>query len=203
MHYHCLTKSQLYFIINYYKMKKILLILSLFVSTLSFGQSFDVSLNLAPMVVNNYSGAFMYNLNDDMSVGSVIGYQNLKLGDFKFQSFYIAPEFRFYFDADENDGYYAAGYMKFRSASSNENYGFNENGDYVEYEITNTGLAVGANFGRVWSTRSGFFFNPWSGLGLFVFDKQKYSNDYVPSDEETTNLSNFEFRLGLSLGWRF
>jgi hypothetical protein len=180
-------------------------------------QTHDISLNLAPIAFSNYSLAYYYNLDDNMSVGSVIGYQNLKISstdfnwnseDIGYKGFYIAPEFRYYFNPDEgNDGYFAGVYTKFRSiGTTGDAYSYiDDNGDIKGYDEKNTGLSLGITTGRLWATRVGLTFSTWMGIGYFLFDKTTYTNDYDPSKElftVDTNLPTLDFRVGITVGYR-
>lgn len=181
-------------------------------------QTHDVSLNIAPIALSNYSVNYLYNFADDMSVGSVIGYQNFKIDDpsvaggtVGYTSFYLAPEFRYYFNPDEgNDKAFAGGYLKYRNAgTTGEVYsGFLSDGTPVDYDVRSNGVALGIMFGRLWQTRIGLNFSIWSGIGYYLFDKTSYSNSYDPDKDPgvinvTTNLPSLDFRLGINVGYRF
>lgn len=181
-------------------------------------QTHDVSLNLAPIVFSNYSVNYMYNFTDEMSVGSVLGYQNITVdntvtgtGEIKYTGFYIAPEFRYYFNPDEgNDKFYAGGYLKYRNAGTSGGVysGFLSDGTtLVDYDVKNNGLALGIVFGKLWQTRVGLNFTLWSGVGYYLFDTESYTNNYDPDKDPalitvTTNLPALDFRFGINVGYR-
>ena len=187
---------------------------ALFGCNLANAQTHDVSLNLAPIVFGNYSGNYSFNFEEDMSAGAVIGYQNFKISDgnteYSYKGFYVAPEFRYYFNPDEgNDGFFAGGYLKYRNmGTSGKPYtGFLEDGTNVDYDQKNSGLALGVMFGKLWQTRIGLNFSVWSGIGYYLFDKTTYTNSYDPDKDPffvnaTTNLPSLDFRLGLNVGYR-
>lgn len=180
-------------------------------------QTHDVSLNIAPIVFSNYSVNYMFNFTDEMSVGSVIGYQNITIddptaatGEIKYTGFYLAPEFRYYFNPDEgNDKFYAGGYLKYRNAgTSGDVYsGFLADGSLVNYDIKTNGVALGIVFGKLWQTRVGLNFTLWSGVGYYLFDSESYTNNYDPDKDPnftniTTNLPALDFRFGVNVGYR-
>ncbi|MCU0441352.1 MAG: DUF3575 domain-containing protein [Bacteroidia bacterium] len=180
-------------------------------------QTHDVSLNIAPIVFSNYSVNYMFNFTDEMSVGSVIGYQNITIddptvagGEIKYTGFYLAPEFRYYFNPDEgNDKFYAGGYLKYRNAgTSGDIYtGFLADGSLVNYDVKNNGVALGIVFGKLWQTRVGLNFTLWSGVGYYLFDNESYTNNYDPDKDPNlitinSNLPSLDFRFGVNVGYR-
>jgi hypothetical protein len=196
-------------------MKKIqILAAAAFLSfNLAKAQTHDVSLNLAPIVFSNYSGNYSFNFAEDMSTGVVIGYQNLKVESgsrYSYKGFYIAPEFRYYFNTDEgNDGFFAGGYLKYRNmATSGKPYaGFLKDGSGVTYDEKNNGLALGIMTGRLWQTRIGLNFSIWSGIGYYLINKTTYTDKYDPKKDPflgstTTNLPKLDFRFGVNVGYR-
>jgi hypothetical protein len=198
-------------------LKQTLVLIFAFCSLKTFAQTIDFSINLAPMVFTNFSGNLSYNLEDNMSVGTVIGYQNLKITatsgttteEVGYGGFYIAPEFRYFFNPDRgNDGFFAGPYLKFRSmGSSGEAYAaLDANGDVVNYDTKNTGLALGIVLGKTWITNSNIFFTTWTGLGYYLFNKTTNSKDFEKdplTTEITSSVPTLDFRLGLSVGYRF
>lgn len=174
-------------------------------------QTHDVSLNLAPMIVNNFSGAYFYNINDELSTGGTVGYQNLKLGDdFQYSGIYIAPEARFFFNPNyENDGVFIGGYLKFRNFKSTGGTTtiIDDNGNFetINYDIVNTGFGAGVTTGWQFVHDSGFLFAVWSGVGAYFVNSYKYSDDRIDDDlfGDSGNLPGIDFRLGVSVGWRF
>jgi hypothetical protein len=187
---------------------------ALFGCTVANAQTHDVSLNLAPMVLGNYSLNYSFNFQEDMSAGTVIGYQNLKIDDgtttYSYKGFYVAPEFRYYFNPDEgNDGFFAGGYLKYRNmGTEGEPYiGVLEDGTDVLYDTKNSGLALGILTGKLWQTRFGMNITIWSGIGYYLINKTTYTNSYNPDTDPYltttyTNLPTLDFRLGLNIGYR-
>ncbi len=198
-------------------LKKSLVLILALCSIKTFAQTTDVSVNLLPMIFTNFSANISYNLNDNISVGGVIGYQNLKIEtttlgvteEVGYGGFYIAPEMRYYFNPDNgNDGFFAGPYLKFRSmGSTGESYTATDvNGNIVNYDTKNTGLALGLILGRNWVTNSNIFFTTWSGIGYYLVNNEKNTKDFVPSPgfvEVDSNVPTLDFRLGLSVGYRF
>lgn len=194
--------------------KSLAIAAALFGCTVANAQTHDISLNLAPMVLGNYSLNYSFNFQEDMSGGIVVGYQNLKISDgtndYAYKGFYIAPEFRYYFNPNEgNDGFFAGGYLKFRNMGTDGKpyFGYLEDGTYVEYDQKNVGLALGAMAGKLWQTRFGMNFTIWSGLGYYLINKDSYTNSYIPDKDPalvttTTNLPALDFRFGVNIGYR-
>lgn len=187
------------------------------------GGSFDLQLNLAPIAVNNFSLFAGYNFEKDMTAGGVVGYQNLSLetttfdsngslttSEISYSGFYIAPEFRFYFDPSRegNDGWYAGGYLKYRNfGTSGEAYTYYDsvNDEFIGYDRSSNGMALGIVSGRMWTTRIGLTFGTWAGLGYYLFDVESTSVD-LPEDNTIdleSNLPALDFRLGINVGYRF
>jgi hypothetical protein len=192
-------------------------ILGGFTFSVAVAQTSDISFNLAPVLFSNYSLNYSFNFADNMSVGTVVGYQNLKVTatstggaseSIGYGGFYIAPEFRYYFNPtrNDNDGFYLGGYTKFRRmGSTGDSYeSIDINGDVKKYDQKNTGLSAGLLFGRQWVTDFGLFFNTWSGIGYFLYDKTTYTNNYAPDNSVviTTSLPSLDFRLGVNIGYR-
>jgi hypothetical protein len=177
----------------------------------------DASINLAPMAFGNYSGAYHLNFNENMSLGSVVGYQNLEIkttdmsgnsSTVGYKGFYVAPEFRYYFNpGNGNEGFFAGAYMKFRSMGTTGNAyaDLDKDGSIKNYDEKNTGLSAGVIAGRLWATPSGITFSTWFGLGYYLFDNTTYTNNFDPDPAFSldTNLPTLDFRLGLSVGYRF
>jgi hypothetical protein len=173
-------------------------------------QTHDVSINLAPMAFGNYSGNYSFNFNENMSAGSVFGYQNLEVGSGEdkvgFKGFYVAPEYRYYFNPEkDNDGFFAGGYLKYRNMGTTGGANRIENwdGTTFSYDEKNSGLALGVITGKVWIARNGITFSTWAGLGYYLFNETTYTNGYKPDESLETNLPALDFRLGLSVGYRF
>jgi hypothetical protein len=175
-------------------------------------QTHDASVNLAPMPFGNYSGNYSFNFKEDMSAGIVLGHQNLEIssGEDKvgFKGFYIAPEYRYFFNPGKgNDGAFVGGYLKYRSmrTTGDANTGMDKSGRLVEYDEKNNGVSAGVLLGNTWVSKKGIMFSLWGGMGYYLFNKVSYTNNYDPDPglDLKTNLPSFDFRFGLSLGYRF
>ncbi|NVK05706.1 MAG: DUF3575 domain-containing protein [Flavobacteriia bacterium] len=186
-------------------------------SATTYGQSrgggnIDVQLNIANIAFGNYSAFVGYNMEKDLTLGGVLGYQNFSIGsttsgeEISYTGFYIAPEARFYFDPSRsgNDGWYGMGYLKFRSAgTSGEPYlGQDVDGNTVSYDQSNNGLALGIGGGRMWTTRFGVTFGAWVGAGYYLFDVESTSVELQEQDI-VSNLPSLDFRFGVNVGYRF
>ena len=123
----------------------------------------------------------------------------------------ITPEFRYYFNPDEDaSGFFASGYLRFRSVTSEDwyyNSYFDNNGNLVEEysDMKNTGVALGFTLGYKWVTRSGLVFETFAGLGRYLVNN--YSFDPDPNDPTLTegfeDLPGFDTRFGFAVGYRF
>jgi hypothetical protein len=188
-------------------------IAALFTFGRASAQSHDASFNLAPMVFSNYSINYSLNMNDNVSLGTVLGYQNIEVtstDDEKigYKGFYIAPECRYYFNPDRrgNTGFFAGGYMKYRNmrTTGNVNSGFDVSGRLIDYDMKNSGLAIGGMIGKMWVANIGVIFSVWGGLGYYVYNSTTYTNGFTPrANEDAPSLPPLDFRFGLSVGYRF
>jgi len=200
--------------------KNFYILLALFLTRTSFSvaQTHDVSLNLLPIAVANYSLSYMYNFQSEMSVGLVAGRQNLEITDntlpnskVSYEGFYLAPEFRYYTKPDlGSDRFFIGGYLKYRNVgTTGQPYlGNLSNGNTVFYDRNNSGLALGGMLGKLWQTKIGLNFSLWTGIGYYLFDTETYTNNYDPSKDplgssESINIPDLDVRVGLNFGYRF
>lgn len=179
------------------------------------GQTHDVTFNMAAMIAQNYSLGYFYNFRDDIGVGGTVGFLNSDFPDFddlNWRGIYIAPEIRFYTWPDyDNDGFYWGAYMKYKSYESNsENtyyYFDNLGNDYeIKYTTNFNALSLGMVTGFQYYNRSGLLVNFFIGLGGNVISNFSPNDSRVPDEDiyiDTTILERIDFRLGISLGWRF
>jgi hypothetical protein len=110
------------------------------------------------------------------------------------------------------DRWFVGGYLKIRSiATSGEELVSlasldpfaNPPAEPVNYDINYFGLSAGATFGYMYAMKSGLTFGSWLGLGYFVVSNTTYTNDVTPIGASLTDLISTDFRLGLSIGYRF
>ena len=207
-------------------MKKftLVLLLAVFGTVSNVNAQLDVRFNFLGFLFNNYGIGAEYVLGEEMGVGATINYSSWTVGvldeEWKYTGFNIAPDFRFYFNPDDDaEGGYIAGYLKFRSQKSSgltwlvstdtDGDGFDDTWTETDYEQSTFGIALGIYGGKKWVTNSGFFFETAFGIGKYLTSNTKYSNAAVQAEADAnedlleTNFPSLDFRLMLNLGWRF
>ncbi len=127
--------------------------------------------------------------------------------DNDYRSFSITPEFRYYFNPDEDaSGYFAGAYLRYRSATGEDWYTYSDGTNTVTSDMKNTGLAIGILTGYKWVTRSGLVFETFGGLGRYLINNYSYDPEIPDVDTFTTGLNElpaFDFRFGIGVGYRF
>lgn len=195
-------------------LKTISLLLLIGVSMKGYSQknSFDIQANFLPVVFRNYSLYGGYNTSSRTSVGLTVGFQDAyKIPDFMwessqadyFTSYYVVPEFRWYFRPTEmgNDRWFVTGYGKFRSATIDA---ITRQTDSLNYSLHENGFAVGSTMGYVWRVNSTFTVSAWLGLSYY-FTGTTFIHDDSGSSWSSVDIYQFsrvQPRAGLSLGLR-
>lgn len=125
-----------------------------------------------------------------------------------YKTFAVTPEFRYYFNPDEDaSGFYAGAYLRFRSATGENWASYSDGtGGFIVSDMKNTGLAVGFTTGYKWVARNGLVFESFFGLGRYIVNNYSYDPD-IP-DNNINNflfdeLPAFDLRFGLGVGYRF
>tara|TARA_B110000090_G_scaffold127787_1_gene141255 strand:- start:5776 stop:6276 length:501 start_codon:yes stop_codon:yes gene_type:complete len=166
-------------------MKKILLITSIFASSISFAQQ-EVKLNIAnALVLKTIDISYEYYLSKDTSVG-ISGLYNFeqKSADFRYnEETMVTPYLRHYFTSDRvwnlfGEGFFGigSGYKKIEIAG--------ESDIYEKYSDS----ALGISFGAKYISESGFLVDIYGGIGRNLFSAN--SPILMP-------------RLGVNVGWKF
>lgn len=186
----------------------------------------DVRVNFIGLLFKNYGIGYEFIINDEMGAGLSFSYSQSLLGlDTKdYSSLNITPDFRFYTNPEDGaDGFYFGGYLNYAKVNldnlsinldtkTQDAYGNTIYAD-VPYNYTLTGFAIGLELGRKWVTNSGVFFETNFGFGRYLTTSHSYSDSRVEDYFKTTEsvgfeegidwLYTFDYRLGLSIGYRF
>jgi hypothetical protein len=166
-------------------MKKILLITSIFVCTISLAQQ-EVKLNIAnALVLKTIDISYEYYLSKDTSVG-ISGLYNFeqKSADFRYnEETMVTPYLRHYFTSDRVWNLFGEGFFGIGSGhKKSETAG--ESDIYKKYSDS----ALGISFGAKYISESGFLVDIYGGIGRNLFSAT--SPILVP-------------RLGVNVGWKF
>lgn len=165
-------------------MKKILLTLVVFVSSISYGQQ-EIKLDIADaLVIRSLEFSYESYITDDSSFG-VSALFNLAKQDVKFrynENVMITPYYRHYFTSDYKWNFFGEGFVGINSGKSEsvKNSGI--------YDKKYTDGALGIAVGTKYVAESGLVIDIYGGLGRNLFGSD--SPVLVP-------------RLGLNIGWRF
>lgn len=175
----------------------------------------EVKTNVLGLLFNQFGVTYEYILNDNMGVGATVSYFTPpSTFSYEYTAFSITPEFKYYFDPTRMDAdkYFIGGYLKYRNTNA-DNYLFytDDNGDEVIVGQKTNGVALGIMSGRKWVTKSGFMIESWAGFGRYLFTAESYTNGYDPDEDDflgalvsaSDDLPSWDFRLGLTVGWRF
>lgn len=169
----------------------------------------ELKTNAIGLIVGSYGLQYEY-VTEEMGFLLGVTYFNsgsLLGGDLNtYSSIAITPEFRYYFNPDEDaSGFFASAYLRYRSATGEDWYTWtDDNGNLVMSDLKNSGMALGFSTGYKWVTRSGLVFETFFGLGRYLFDN--YSYDPEIDDElldVVDDLPSFDVRFGFAVGYRF
>lgn len=130
------------------------------------------------------------------------------------QGFSIAPEFRHYFNPNnDNDGWFLGGYLNIRSLTTDGKpyFGFNSDDELVNYDLSTFGIAPGATGGYGWAFDNGITLTLWAGVGYSIVYSETKDPNFVPSTDPTNNIYNqavnvvnrLDSRGGFTVGYRF
>jgi len=168
----------------------------------------EIKTNVAGLIFNQFGLTYEYVLNENMGIlGGVAYFTSPGSFSYEYSAFSIAPEFRYYFNPDDDaEGYFIGGYIKYRNTSAPEYLTtFDNNGNATTIGQNTNGVALGIVSGRKWVTRSGFMFETWAGFGRYLVNTESYTDGYEPDalTQAFDDLPAWDFRLGLTAGWRF
>ncbi len=166
-------------------MKKILLIFTLFIATITLAQQ-EVKLNIAnALILKTIDISYEYYLSGDTSIG-ISGLYNFeqKSADFRYnEESMVTPYLRHYFTSDRvwnlfGEGFFGigTGYKKIEIAG--------EPNIYEKYSDS----ALGISFGAKYISESGFLVDIYGGIGRNLFSAN--SPILLP-------------RVGVNVGWKF
>ena len=168
----------------------------------------EVKTNVLGLIFNQFGLTYEYVLDENMGIlGSIAYFTPPSSFAYDYAAISFTPEFRYYFNPDDDaEGYFVGGYLKYRNTSTDEYTSYqNDQGEIVTVGQNTNGVALGLTSGRKWVTRSGFMFETFVGIGRYLFVSESYTNDYEPGEFEelVEDLPAWDFRLGASVGWRF
>lgn len=193
------------------KVLKLTVLSLLLVGTFQFKASaqHELKTNVLGLLVGSYGLQYEY-VTEEM--GFLLGVTSFNSGslfgsDLNYRTLAITPEFRYYFNPDEDaSGFFASGYLRYRMATGEDWYTWSDNnGNTVTSDLKSTGVALGFTTGYKWVTRSGLVFETFGGLGRYLFVNTTYSPE-IPDDEFIDlidDLPSFDFRFGFAVGYRF
>jgi hypothetical protein len=188
---------------------------------------FEIGINPVAYIWGTYNVIAGLHLSEQSSIFLEIAYNrnsfpyrtvdsnNLPVStDVVYNGFSVAPEYRYYFNPDDdNDKWFIGGYLNFRySSTSGAPYaGIDQDENFVSYDLTNFAVAPGFTVGYEWVTKSGLTFTLWSGLGYALIYTETKDPDFVASDDPFFNIYNvaidtfnrLDFRGGFTIGYRF
>lgn len=189
-----------------------LFVLTLMVSGLGIQKmsaQHELKTNVTALIFADLNLGYEY-VQEDWGVQVAISYfQPGKLIDVDnlYTALRITPEFKYYFNPDEDaSGTFVSGYLRFRSVTSEDWYTQSDiNGNLVTYDMKNTGLALGFTLGYKWVTRSGLMFETFGGLGRYLINNYSFDPDGADESvlDDLESLPGFDWRLGFALGYRF
>ena len=163
-------------------MKKILLILALFISSFGYSQQ-EVKLNIAnALIIKTLEVSYEYYLTDQSSIGisGLISFEK-KTSDFRYnEDKMLTPYFRHYFTSDKVWNLFGEVFFGINSGSK-------EVGDTGVYEKFSDG-ALGVVVGSKYISKGGLIVDIYGGLGRNLFSSD--SPIIVP-------------RIGVNVGWAF
>ncbi|WP_218598156.1 DUF3575 domain-containing protein [Polaribacter sp. NJDZ03] len=187
-------------------MKKITLLLLLFITTISIAQEkeeqYPQDINKKHEVKLNILGAlafewidvsYEYLINDESSfgVGALVGLDNNKNID-EYRKFSLTPFYRRYFSNKFARGFFIEGFGMLHSyENNNSNYYDDYSNNYISYgnDDTKTEFAIGISVGGKFISKKGFTTEIYLGLGR-----------NLGGDSSSVEVVG---RGGISLGYRF
>jgi hypothetical protein len=166
-------------------MKKILLIFSLFISTIALAQQ-EVKLNIANvLILKTIDASYEYYLSGDTSIG-ISGLYNFeqKSVDFSYNEVsMITPYLRHYFTSGKVWNLFGEGFFAI-VGRGNKKIKISGETSYKKYSDSAFGISAGAKY----ISESGFIVDIYGGIGRNLFNAN--SPILLP-------------RLGVNVGWRF
>lgn len=162
----------------------------------------DLKINPIGLLFSNPDLSAEFILSENMGVEAKLGFQYGKITqlllDYRRGGFTIAPNFRYYFNPDENcDKFYAGIYTKF--ASTNLKYGTEGDFDFSSYK--NTRLAIGFMAGFKWVANSGLVFDINTGIGRALLNNN--TSDILDDFAlDLLNPFNIDFIGTIGIGYR-
>ncbi|WP_439132110.1 DUF3575 domain-containing protein [Polaribacter sp.] len=167
-------------------MKKIILLFTLFTSSLVFSQQ-EIKLDIADaLVIRSLEFSYENYINDESSFG-VSALFNLAKQDISFrynENLMITPYYRHYFTSEYNWNFFGEGFFGINSGKKEITNLGGSSFTYEKYTDAALGIAVGTKY----VAKGGLVIDIYGGLGRNLFGSD--SPVLVP-------------RIGLNVGWRF
>tara|TARA_B100000809_G_scaffold141058_1_gene138601 strand:+ start:1543 stop:2196 length:654 start_codon:yes stop_codon:yes gene_type:complete len=163
----------------------------------------DVSLDVLGFAFSKYGLGYEYAINSNNSVGVNFNFSSKNMfddgtsnnvayakidGEYSYSEMNIIPEYKAFFTPEKgNDGIYMGIYGKFRTSKAKENT-FTDNTGLIpafpKTDVSTTGFALGAMLGYKWKSSGALFLEVTGGLGKFLLNDAKYTNDLAKDDKD-------------------
>jgi hypothetical protein len=172
-------------------MKKVLLILSLAFSSVSFAQEKTHLVKLHIGLLNKFKVSYEHPLSEKLSVGGALG---LYYGDFP--GVKVEPSVRYYFGSECPDGFYAQGRVIFGSFSKDLTYYFGGDAltslDAFTKKVSFTSFGGGLDIGYQWLSGKNKNIIIDISLGAQFMDNKKLTES-ITVDGDTYTPANLSF----------
>ena len=182
-------------------MKKII-VAALLLSGLTLKAQHDVSVDVLGFAFSRYGLGYEYTVNSNNSIGVNFNFSSKNMfddgrsnnvayakidGEYSYSEMNIIPEYKAFFTPERgNDGVYMGLYGKFRTSKASGNTFTNAESTpiYQKTDVSTTGFALGAMLGYKWKSSGALFFEVTGGLGKFLLNDVKYTNDLAKDDKD-------------------
>ena len=181
---------------------KRLIIAALLLSGITLKAQHDVSLDVLGFTFSKFGLGYEYAINSNNSVGinfnlsskntfhgqksNNANYAELD-GEYDYSEMNIIPEYKTFLAIDKgNDIVYIGLYGKFRTSKASGNTFTNAESTpiYQKTDVSTTGFALGAMLGYKWKSSGALFLEVTGGLGKFLLNDVKYTNDLAKDDKD-------------------
>ena len=181
-------------------MKKVILIVTLLISSIGFSQKTqekndevekknEIKINGLFLVIGAFEGTYERILNEESAVGISVflpfDNDNIDI------NYYVSPYYRFYFGKKYAQGFFLEGFGMLNSIDRGSYVILNDQGNIIGGQNDITDFALGIGLGGKWVTKKGFVAEIGFGIGRNLFNN---------------NNSNYEEIVGkaaITIGYRF
>ncbi len=183
---------------------------------------FEIKSNVLGLASNNYNGQVELLLNDKSGIELEVSYRQtpwilgLSGSEIKNNAFRTLVSYKYYIGAeDPTAGLYFGPYVKLKVAGL-ENVPSDIDPDYTggsalpeELKIFNNAFFIGLNAGQKIVFDNGILIEYYGGLGYGAFNSVQIRDDIPAEGEAALGVQSnsftwpWDFRLGVSLGYRF